>query len=79
VVLGGLMREDVQKVEDKTPIIGDIPLIGRAFRTNVDQHVKKNLIIFVTARQVTTYGAPVEEEEGELLPPELPQVPAYKK
>src|SRR5947208_15862697 len=33
VVLGGLMREDVQKVEDKTPIIGDIPLIGRAFRT----------------------------------------------
>src|SRR4029077_5469643 len=40
VVLGGLMREDVQKVEDKTPIIGDIPLIGRAFRTNVDQHNK---------------------------------------
>jgi general secretion pathway protein D len=79
VVLGGLMREDVQKVEDKVPIIGDIPLIGRAFRSNVEQHNKKNLIIFVTARQVTTYGAPVEEEEGELLPPELPQVPAYKK
>src|SRR4029450_9587318 len=39
VVLGGLMREDVQKTEDKTPIIGDIPLIGRAFRTNVDQHI----------------------------------------
>src|SRR4029434_8874995 len=28
VVLGGLMREDVQKTEDKTPIIGDIPLVG---------------------------------------------------
>ncbi len=40
VVLGGLMREDVQKTEDKVPILGDIPLIGRAFRTNVDQHVK---------------------------------------
>src|SRR5207244_1583130 len=53
VVLGGLMREDVQKVEDKTPIIGDIPFIGRAFRTNVDQHVKKNLVIFVTARVIT--------------------------
>src|SRR5438874_3787266 len=79
VVLGGLMREDVQKTEDKVPILGDIPLVGRAFRTNVEQHNKKNLIIFVTARQVTTYGAPVEEEEGELLPPELPQVPAYKK
>ncbi len=82
VVLGGLMREDVQKVEDKTPIIGDIPLIGRAFRTNVDQHVKKNLIIFVTARVVTPAGlafnAEEEEEEG-LLPPALPEAPAYKK
>src|SRR5207302_972753 len=77
VVLGGLMREDVQKTEDKVTILGDIPLVGRAFRTNVEQHNKKNLIIFVTARQITTYGAPVEEEEGEVLPPELPQVPAY--
>jgi general secretion pathway protein D len=80
VVLGGLMREDVQKTEDKVPILGDIPLVGRAFRTNVDQHIKKNLVIFVTARQMTAYGAPVEEEEEEgLLPPELPEVPAYKK
>jgi len=79
VVLGGLMREDVQKTEDKVPILGDIPLIGRAFRTNVDQHVKKNLVIFVTAKQLTAYGAPVEEEEEGLLPPELPEVPAYKK
>src|SRR5438874_3332433 len=38
VVLGGLMREDVQKTEDKVPIVGDIPLVGRLFRTNVDQH-----------------------------------------
>src|SRR5206468_10969905 len=28
VVLGGLMREDVQKTEDKVPILGDIPLVG---------------------------------------------------
>jgi general secretion pathway protein D len=82
VVLGGLMREDVQKVEDKTPIIGDIPLVGRAFRTNVDQHIKKNLIIFVTARVVTPSGLafnPEEEEEEGLLPPALPEAPAYKK
>src|SRR5437016_12131599 len=45
VVLGGLMREDVQKTEDRTPIIGDIPIVGRLFRTNVDQHIKRNLII----------------------------------
>jgi general secretion pathway protein D len=80
VVLGGLMREDVQKTEDKVPIIGDIPFVGRAFRTNVDQHVKKNLVIFVTARIITPAGLPLNEEEEEgLLPPALPEVPAYKK
>jgi general secretion pathway protein D len=82
VVLGGLMREDVQKTEDKTPIIGDIPLVGRLFRTNVDQHIKRNLVIFVTARIVTPSGLAFnneEEEEEGLLPPALPEVPAYKK
>jgi len=83
VVLGGLMREDVQKTEDKTPIIGDLPLVGRLFRTNIDQHIKRNLVIFVTARLVTPGGLPLnpseEEEEGLLQPPVLPEVPAYKK
>jgi general secretion pathway protein D len=80
VVLGGLMREDVQKTEDKVPIIGDIPLVGRAFRTNTEQHSKKNLVIFVTAKIITPAGVPLNEEEEEgLLPPELPEVPAYKK
>jgi general secretion pathway protein D len=79
VVLGGLMREDVQKTEDKVPIIGDIPLVGRAFRTNTEQHTKKNLVIFVTARIITPAGIPLNEEEEGLLPPELPEVPAYKK
>jgi type II secretory pathway component GspD/PulD (secretin)/tetratricopeptide (TPR) repeat protein len=80
VVLGGLMREDVQKTEDKVPIIGDIPLVGRAFRTNTEQHTKKNLVIFVTAKIITPAGLPLNEEEEEgLFPPELPEVPAYKK
>ena len=84
VVLGGLMREDVQKIEDRTPIIGDIPIVGRLFRTNVDQHIKRNLIIFVTAHLVTPGGQPLnqteEEEEQELVqPPVLPEMPAYKK
>jgi general secretion pathway protein D len=82
VVLGGLMREDVQKTEDKTPIIGDIPLVGRLFRTNVDQHIKRNLVIFVTARVITPSGLAFNNEEKEeegLLPPALPEAPAYKK
>ena len=84
VVLGGLMREDVQKVEDRTPFLGDIPMVGRLFRTNVDQHIKRNLIIFVTARMVNPAGQPVnqaeeEEEQETVQPPILPEIPAYKK
>jgi general secretion pathway protein D len=82
VVLGGLMREDVQKTEDRTPIIGDIPLVGRLFRTNSDQHIKRNLVIFVTAQMVTPAGTPLNssaEEEELIQPPQLPEVPMYKK
>lgn len=85
VVLGGLMREDVQKTEDRTPIIGDIPIVGRLFRTNAEQHLKRNLVIFVTARLINPGGQLVnqteEEEETEDLiqPPELPLIPSYKK
>src|SRR5207249_4010537 len=79
VVLGGLMREDVQKVEDRTPFLGDIPVVGRLFRTNVDQHIKRNLIIFVTARLVNPAGQPVNQAEEEEEAVEPPIIPAYKK
>jgi general secretion pathway protein D len=84
VVLGGLMREDVQKTEDRTPVLGDIPIVGRLFRSNAEQHIKRNLVIFVTARLVNPGGQPVnsteEAEESELIePPILPEVPFYKK
>jgi len=77
VVLGGLMREDVQKVEDKVPIFGDIPIIGRLFRSSVDQHLKRNLVIFVSARLMKPDGDPVrfDEEKEEIIetlaPPDL--------
>ncbi len=79
VLIGGLIREDVQKVEDKTPLLGDIPLIGRLFRSNVDQHLKRHLVIFVSARLINPAGEPVRleeetEEEIETLPLQEAQV-----
>ena len=65
VALGGLIREDVQKVNDKVPILGDIPLAGRLFRSNVDQKIKKNLIVFVTARLMDAQGQPLIQEDDE--------------
>ena len=65
VVMGGLMREDVQKVEDKVPILGDIPFAGRLFRTSADQHVKRNLIMFVTANLIDPAGQPLIKGDSE--------------
>ncbi len=71
VALGGLIREDVQKVQDKVPVLGDIPLVGRLFRSDVDQKIKKNLIIFVTARMMDAEGKPLrsDAEEEEIVEP----------
>jgi general secretion pathway protein D len=61
VAVGGLMRENVQNVEDKVPILGDLPIIGRLFQTKAENHIKSNLIIFVTARIIDATGQPVSQ------------------
>lgn len=76
VVLGGLMREDVQKVEDKTPIIGDIPLVGRLFRSSADQRIKRNLIMFVTANLLDPAGQPLIKEVEDGAEVAIPDAPA---
>ena len=71
VVLGGLVREDIQKVNDKVPVLGDFPLVGRLFRSKVDQNIKRNLVIFVTARLLDPSGSPIlnTDEEEEVVQP----------
>lgn len=59
VAVGGLMREDVQNVEDKVPILGDIPIIGRLFQSKSENRIKSNLIIFVTAQIIDATGRPL--------------------
>ncbi len=59
VVMGGLIREELVKVKDKIPFLGDIPLIGRLFRSEGEYSRKKNLLIFVTARLVDPSGKPI--------------------
>lgn len=59
VVLGGLMTEQLQKVDDKVPFLGDLPMVGRLFRSKVTQRSKRNLLIFVTARLIDPAGNPI--------------------
>ncbi len=57
LVMGGLTREEVKKVDDKVPFLGDLPLVGRLFRSKGESAQKRNLLIFVTANLVTPGGA----------------------
>jgi Flp pilus assembly secretin CpaC/tetratricopeptide (TPR) repeat protein len=59
VVLGGLLAEDVQKIKDKVPVLGDLPLVGRLFRSESSTTRKKNLVIFVTPTIIDPSGNPV--------------------
>ena len=36
-MLGGLITEDVTKFKDKVPVLGDLPLVGRLFRSESSQ------------------------------------------
>ena len=53
IVIGGLMREITEKMENKLPFLGDLPIIGYLFRSVNETSEKRNLIIFITARVVT--------------------------
>lgn len=71
VALGGLIREDVQKVNDKTPILGDIPYAGVLFRSQADEHIKRNLIIFVTATLMDPAGQALAASQTMIEPEEI--------
>jgi len=47
VVLGGLIKDDVQDAQQKVPLLGDIPLFGRLFRNDSVNVTKTNLLIFI--------------------------------
>lgn len=65
VVLGGIFQTDRNQTSDKTPLLGDLPLLGRLFRRTYKRDDKQELLIFITPRVL-----PAEAPEGP--PPEKP-------
>ena len=47
IVLGGLVKDDVQDSQQGVPILQDIPLLGRLFRNDVVSVTKSNLLVFI--------------------------------
>jgi general secretion pathway protein D len=61
VVMGGLTRDEVKSVSDKVPVLGDIPGVGRLFRSEGETRQKRNLLIFITANLVSPGGSPARQ------------------
>lgn len=58
VVIGGMIKDYTSTINDKVPLLGDIPLIGNFFKSKSTSVKKTNLLIFVTARILKPNGMP---------------------
>ena len=79
LALGGLTQNETTKNGTKVPVLGDLPGIGRLFRSNNDVETQRNLIIFITARTLNPDGSTYRDivdprimDDMGLTPSELP-------
>jgi type II secretory pathway component GspD/PulD (secretin) len=54
--MGGLINEKIEKFDDRVPVVGSIPFVGRLFRNEGERVVKRNLLMFVTANIIDPNG-----------------------
>jgi type IV pilus assembly protein PilQ len=54
VVLGGIFEQEERTTETKVPLLGDIPVVGYLFKTTSRTSDRKELLIFITPRVVTS-------------------------
>jgi len=59
--IGGMVTKTILKDSSRVPVLGDIPGLGRLFRSSGDTTKNNNLIIFITARTLKPDGATVGE------------------
>lgn len=57
VFIGGVVSDLTQTIDDKIPILGDIPLIGRLFQAKYTKSEKINLMVFMTCRIIKPDGS----------------------
>jgi type II secretory pathway component GspD/PulD (secretin)/beta-lactamase regulating signal transducer with metallopeptidase domain/tetratricopeptide (TPR) repeat protein len=68
--------EDIAKIKDKVPVLGDIPLLGRFFRSETNSLRNKQLILFVTPTIIDPAGNPVHKYrpfDPNIVPAQPPQ------
>jgi len=61
VVVGGLISEGRSSVEDKVPFLGDLPGLGRLFRTQREIGVKRAILLFVSVDLLDSAARPLNQ------------------
>jgi general secretion pathway protein D len=67
IAMGGLMRDRDTAVENKVPLLGDIPILGWLFKQSSTKTSKVNLIFFLTPRIVASYAKDSSEIVKDVL------------
>jgi type IV pilus assembly protein PilQ len=61
LAIGGLVENSVTSRVDKVPLLGNLPGVGRLFKSESDDQSQRNLIIFITAKMLDPDGTTYEE------------------
>ena len=58
IVIGGLRAQNLEDEVTRVPVLGDVPLLGRLFKTTRKDHQKQELVIFLTPTIVDEFTHP---------------------
>ncbi|WP_144171574.1 type II secretion system secretin GspD [Pseudomonas sp. Kh13] len=50
VILGGLISDELSTSDQRVPLLGDIPYLGRLFRSDASKNTRQNLMVFIRPR-----------------------------
>ncbi|MFD2256258.1 Amuc_1098 family type IV pilus outer membrane protein [Luteolibacter algae] len=56
IVIGGLMKDEISTVNDKTPVLGDIPVVGRLFQSDAKRHTSTAILFLVNVELLDPTG-----------------------
>lgn len=71
-LLNGSSAETITKLKQKIPVLGDIPGIGRLFRSESTTHTKKRLLVLITPTLIDAAGNRLHTDDAGERPPTPP-------
>lgn len=67
VMIGGLSQRQIEDRWTKIPVLGDLPLIGKLFRSRTKTAVNSELVVFITPHILTPEGRLADEAEEQRI------------